>query len=447
MEAMDYQSRSSKYNTWTPAEAKKQLATSQYLTARMRQQPIRTASVRHKPRPPPLVVTNLDGDTDTTRATTNNMSVNECSFSSAKSKLSLMSAESLSSSASLTPKKCSTPSSNKSSLQLKSSSRSSLSSSTYKVFQGPLANFKRLFNSMPKPFTTNNLDSSSNLKPQRDPHHRQDQDKRTLATKRPQTCDAFSSLSVCESFLNRSQSPPECSPPPPPPGELKSISYMDAIKYSNYDEFTRSRNERFATIGGGSIYCGAATLERPRNVKRLPINNLNHITPQPEQQVSQQQQQQPIYSQQTQCDLDMNSDSWQLTSLPVCYERNLSTVYEERRINNNNTNVDSVNNCGAVACQPSENGDHHLSVRPPDKFDDVDSAIVANQQCAPQQTFGRPLSLSRASTNQNSSHNSLTSIATTDSVLDYHRQNGTSYRFSFGQPNASINQVSFVSFY
>lgn len=104
--------------------------------------------------------------------------------------------------------------------------------------------------------------------------------------------------SVSKLSLNRSQTPPIC--PPPLSTELKSMSYMSS--YSNYDEFTRKRNEQNANLLNRSV--------RMRNRETTEVDTVDHgneIGSKP----------------------DCVSIPWQLNSLPVTYERNLATVPED----------------------------------------------------------------------------------------------------------------------
>lgn len=479
----------SKYNTLTPAEAKK---LNRFL--RNGRQPIRTASVLHKPRPPPIVVTDLDGADEVDakslpiNGAANNYSTSVCgvnyrdrrhsinygrpnslngrlyvvptsassssscnkhsnnhqptSPNDSESNLSYRSsieiADSVYGSMRLqtmsvdlgNPKNLSQIYDNvrdlnnvrssqmtindyqnnklsddsftsarseismdmdRSSNKSRSTSKASLSSSTYKVFQGPFANFKRFFRNMPRPFT-----STTELKHQINNNHISNHYEKSSEESMSRVC------------LDRSQSPPVC---PPPPGELKSVSYMEsAVNYSNYDEFTRARNERL-NVGHARYNDKYATVTK----QQAAFDGFSTVS--------------------RTCDRD-DSDSWQLTSLPVSYERNLTTVFEEKQSSPSDSPRGNMKEELEVAEYAQSEIINHL-IKPPVKFDDDGKSQrcgndVANNNHPPR-------------TSATNSSQSLASTTTVDSVLDYHRQTATAYRFSFAQTVPPTNQVSFRS--
>lgn len=97
--------------------------------------------------------------------------------------------------------------------------------------------------------------------------------------------------------LNRSLTPPIC--PPPLSTELKSMNYLSS--YSNYDEFTRRRNEQNASLLDRSVRL------RGREISSIDAVDNGDIK-------------------RTQCDVT----PWQLNSLPVSCERNLAPVPEDK---------------------------------------------------------------------------------------------------------------------
>lgn len=436
--SQNFQSRN-KYNTLTPAEAKK---LNRFLFQNGKQ-PVRTASVLQRPRPPPIMVTDLDsaslelksssrhsinygrshtisrtygkniystgpyqrpgslndsqsnlsyrssidtsasggygsmrlqtvsvdlgnptyglrsrrGSIQSTRttagcgggataATTVDYQSNKLSdesFASARSEISSMDFE-------RTPTKSS-----------HTSSKMSLSSSTYKVFQSPFNNFKRLFRHMPRPFANEPVDKTHQ------------NSTKSVATNANESLEE----SISKICLNVSQSPPVC---PPPPGELKSMPYLtDSISYSNYDDFTKSRNEN-----------NFKNLYNPSHVDVFDGPSVDGAHG------------------------DNDDDhSWQLTSLPVSYERNLTTVVEEKQ------NNPSVADCYSP----------HELIQPPVNFDD-------NLSVSQQQRQQSPMISKLASSSQ-----SLASTATNDSAVDEYRKAATAFRFSYAQPVASPEQV------
>lgn len=301
------------------------------------------------------------------------------------------------------------PSSTHSSRPARSASKPSLSASTYKVFQSPFANFKRLLRSMPRPFA--GPDEST-------PTLNANFDTTTTSSHcngAASNCNAESlgDLSISDSIsqlgLNKSQSPPAC---PPPPGELKSMCYMEsAINYSNYDEFTKARNERMA--------------QRQQAVRDGldPANALNHHHLDDRLSIE-----------------SHDSEAWQMTSLPVYYERNLTTVFEEKQAScemaqkmraQNGSNAD----CGCRS-NPDEEQRGHL-IRPPTHFDDSADTTLTSDNINTIVTKHKLAS--------NGSMQSLNSCATTGS--GYHQAPATPYRFSFAQPlqpphESCVNQVS-----
>lgn len=260
--------------------------------------------------------------------------------------------------------------------------KSSLSASTSKVFQNQLFNIKKFFRQMPirRSFISSNNNTN---------------DQKVTSTDTSSQEDKYS---LNESFshicLNRSQSPAVC---PPPPKELKSMTYMESSNnYSNYDEFTRARNKQTSTL----------LSNHARSSLRQSIQNDDCGLPT------------------VNCE---DSESWQLTSLPISFERNLTTVFEEKQIPARN----SFRLNGALP-NPYQNGapkldDVYQTVKIPNNFEDVNPIKNA--------------------TSSSCSSQSLASITTTDSVLDFHRQNNSSFRFSYSQSNDVYAQVSFLQWF
>lgn len=201
--------------------------------------------------------------------------------------------------------------------------------------------------------------------------------------------------SISQICLNRSQSPPVC---PPPPRELKSMSYMEsAVNYSNYDEFTKVRNQQASSLLNGHVRAHQAAreyvIDDPKGFSG-PKNN-------------------------------EDQDSWQLTSLPVSYERNLTTVFEEKQMFG--SKLDTASSTRQNFNLSSNNKGHLIT--PPANFD---------ENCY---TNGANIIQNSPIIADNSSQ-SLNSITTADSVLDFHRQTAASFRFSYAQPGPFEN-VSF----
>lgn len=453
-----------KYNTLTPAEAKK---LGKYLSHR--QAPIRTASVLNKPRAPPIVVTNLDDDGidlkqpatsqqqqqqqqisspsqyhdsisnlsfkssrdspdcaqqtvnrnfqtmsvdigysqtgqcrpvsinfDTTRtrlrcqpkrSNTLNSRIFDDSFSSAKSDFINLSGRS----SSATPTKFSYFPAHVAPTPLvepdRSSSKLSLSSSTYKVFQSPLAKFKRLFRGIQRPFSQANTNRSDGQEKTttinaNKTHHQQQTCARSLA-------DFSLNDSLSQSSLNKSQSPTVL--PPALPEELRSLGYIGggSVDYSNYDEFTKARNNEL-------------TLPK-RNSRNLHSNDTNGNN-------SGQQHSSFMRSGGD----DSDEGSWQMTSLPVYFERNLTTVFEEkqhpvanltdlaksrqrrqtRRLTQIISPIDFEHELKLL-----DSEEIYQTIKPPKKFDDLanaDDTSLEFQRCQPASpfrfSFGQPLS-------------------------------------------------------
>ena len=345
-----------------------------------------------------------------------------------------------------------------------SSSKTSLTSSTYKAFQSPFANIKRFFrNSIPKQFgaTSHGADETDSASQVGQKDHERLCSVIEKSTNTGFSNDSFkSSLSKytsdfsvgdSASIFNRSQTPPAC---PPPPGELKSMCYMGgSINYSNYDEFTRLRNRRLGNR--------PHSLEDPDDLyKRQTSSVLPRLPPQPPPvhrlisghnglHSSTARQQQTVQD----CDQSGDSESWQLASLPVYFEHNLTTLFEEQKASNSKPQVGSTSrpasaNFMSIYQQPktfdpsnsarvqangqsSDNG----MIRPPKTFDDCRSNLRANDS-----TLTR--SNSKVCSNQ-----SLSSSTTTESVFDYQRQPvavvpASPYRFSFAQPLPSTVPLS-----
>lgn len=257
--------------------------------------------------------------------------------------------------------------------------KNTLSLSTSKVFQNQIFNIKKFFRHMP--IRRSFMGSTNN-----------DNERKTASTETNQPEDQYSlNESLSQICLNRSQSPPVC---PPPPKELKSMSYMEnSVNYSNYDEFTRARNKHTSTL----LNSHARSSQRQSNQNNdcgLPIVDRE------------------------------DSESWQLTSLPISFERNLTTVFEEKQ--NPKAKTFHKNKAPVAPLQsvnPKVDGDDK-SIKPPRDFDDVVGVKnSASSSCSSQ---------------------SLASITTTDSVLDFHRQNNSSFRFSYTDSNNVYAQVSFL---
>lgn len=320
----------------------------------------------------------------------------------------------------------------------RSASKASLSSSTYKVLQSPFANFKKLFRNLPRPFSgvaaaqdTQSADSHYNV----NNRHPDDDDKAkqiqtdflNISCQSDQTTIGNISISdsVSQISLNKSQSPPVC---PPPPGELKSMSYMESanVNYSNYDDFTRARNERMA---------------RQQAEKSARQQNGD---------------QDDGYQSKPTTNNDSDADSWQMTSLPVYYERNLTTVFEEKQASceladknfGGRSELDIYNNTGTFF------GGGSQSIGPPSDFDDSshkrvnqlnenEDNDITDEQSQQQQ---QPIKTSR------SIQSLVSSSSTSDSALDFQQRQqqlatsvvvpSTPYRFSFGQPIQTNDQVS-----
>lgn len=277
----------------------------------------------------------------------------------------------------------------------KSLSKTSLSTSTSRVFQNQLCSLKKFFRYMPirRSYVSNNSDN---------------QKQHSTTTQSDNYPPSIQSSSLEESlsqlFLNRSQSPPIC---PPPPGELKSMSYMEnSVNYSNYDEFTRARNKQ------ASLLLGRSNNQQQSSQKDRDDFN-------------------PDYSPNGFVASEYDEgNSWQLTSLPISYERNLTTVFEEK-LNSLDTTIrgfrDKDNNNATIYNNNNNNTkkEKHL-IKPPDNFEDK-VQIPSNH----------PIS-------NGSSSQSLASVTTADSILDFHRQTATSFRFSYARPS-SFDRVSFDS--
>lgn len=361
-------SNRNKFNTLTPAEAQ---AHAKRLRAGLRT-PSRTASVLHKPRAPPMLAPTTD---QRPQCSPSPRDLPDCAPPSALQSMSvdlgdparsIASSSSYSSPRSLAGfSKLRNIEHQQSSqcLKQRQASRNSLSSSTSKVIQ----NFKRLFQRQapaPAPSPT------------------------------PSNADALSyssfhtslNESVSQICLNRSHSPATICQPLPPSCDLKSMSYLEgnatlsqSVNYSNYDDFTRLRNEQTSNLLHQSR---PASNHHPDDL----YSNLSHI--------------------------DDDSNSWQLTSLPIAYERNLTTVFEEQ-----------ANQAGLQR--------RALKPNPPDPPVNFRSMTSTNHIGTEDESNRRISSPSQ----------SLSSVATIDSVLDSSVSNKqtlnskrTSFRFSYTQP-------------
>lgn len=295
-----------------------------------------------------------------------------------------------------------------------SASKSSLSSSTSKVFQNQFSSLKRFFRNIPlrRSFISNSTTNTSNL----------DTQSVNLATEQQILSESISQL-----YLNRSQSPqPNC---PPPPCELRSTTYMES--YSNYDDFTKARNEKTNAL-----------LSSNRS-SRLYLNgyhaNNNHNS-------NESTQQQPVSPS---TDEGQSPDSWHLASLPVSFERNLATVFEER------SKLEFESKYDEVYRNQSKPGQDllRISVGPAARQQPSPSAPIKTQDNNfEQDNYSNKQSATSSSTQSLSSSN-----ATNDSVLDHqhrtsnqnnnkldtdnsnnthvtHLPPATPYRFSFAQP-------------
>jgi hypothetical protein len=369
-----------KYNTLTPAEAKK---LNRFLGNRP---PARTASVLHKPRAPPIKVTNLD-NTNVTPTKNNYFPANIPERPQSASKLSL-------------------------------------SSSTYKVFESPLANFKKLFRGMHRPFSQSNNTES--------------QDNSNKTTTRQQQCDntSIADLSLSDSIsqisLNKSQSPTVL---PPPPSELKSMCYIESgVNYSNYDEFTRARNERMrGNLRRASNVGRAPSLNRPRLDSQISnIISYDNSSVQHEQQASFNKSD------------DSDDSSWQMTSLPVYYERNLTKVFKEKQppcievvASSRQSQVKATDFERALSVvDPDE---IYQTIKPPKRFDDPNNHLPVR---------GNDTSCDRAPSVDSFKSQTQSFATITDATLELHRrQPATPFRFSFAQPLNDTDQVSFVLVY
>lgn len=423
-----------KYNTLTLAEAKK---LNGHLNGR---RPIRTASVLHKPRAPqprslsrtPSKSINQTLALENRTLQDSNRTLNE-SFYSASSDC-----------------KC------------KSASKASLTSSTSRALKDQFSHFKKFFRISPirRSFigssatsgSSNNISSGRNTGDDHQHHHRkplppqpprlaadlQHNNHQSAATTTASTatmCDQ-NSLSdyISDLCLNRSQSPPVC---PPPPGELKSMIYMESNldDYSNYDEFTYLRNQRTSALLMNSLHHQRAPEPRSNKNQHQHHRHYHHHHRVGQHSNGSGGSSSNGTENNSPSSLDQDDqDCWQMTSLPVAYERNLTNVMEERQqeasnaappgyTENNNSNHSSSD----LKVLPACNG----FIKPPESFVDTNGGGGVQQLSS---------GMSHTSSNQ-----SLTSVTTTDSVLDFHRQTGTSFRFSYGQPTAYEN-VSFVSF-
>ena len=348
----------------------------------------------------------------------------------------------------------------------RSDSKVSLSNSTYnKMFQSPFANFKKLFRNMPRPFTNGgplgSRQATATPKPENnvsslDPKLYNTSVSNNYTCRRQLKLDnscqsdvSLADISISDSIsqisLNKSQSPPVY---PPPPGELKSMSYMEsAINYSNYDEFTRARNERLNTR---------------QQLFSTKLNSQNGFASLVTGQGDDNQHQQHSNLKSTN-GLD-EMDSWQLTSLPVYYERNLTTVFEEKQASCDNAR-DGQQSSDKDSKWAHNDLDQQQMIKPPMDFDDngqkryTDDAVGGDD--TDRSTFDKRQQSDLSETNKLSQ--SLTSSTTADSVLDYQQQDkkqeqqrqqacdtlvpAKPYRFSFAQPlpsNPDNNLVSVV---
>lgn len=249
--------------------------------------------------------------------------------------------------------------------------KNSLSSSTSKVFQNQLSNIKKFFRYMPIRRSFMSHDS-----------------KRPVDSNQQNNYDIKQDKSLSQISINRSHSPPVC---PPPPKELKSMSYMESgVNYSNYDDFTRARNHQTSTLLNG----------HSRNPQ--PSTDSNHVG---------------VTSQ----TVDREDSSWQLASLPVAYERNLTTVFEEKH-NSSDIDKNNIKKSSASYNVYSPHADGDQLIKPPRNFEDNGLA--------------NPSTKTDSST---SSSQSLASISGADVNLEIQRRIATSFRFSYAQPNSFEN--------
>lgn len=287
-------SNRNKYNTLTLAEAKR---LDRYLNGR---RPTRTASVLNKPRAPPTIQPHhhqqQGGDIYGSSIAQNIYSTPPKSNNSSPTDSSRLQASSRTLNGS-----SSYSSSESDNCKFKSASKLSLASSTSKALKDQFSNIKKFFRLNQRPINGNNTNQSSSS----------DEDRKSLPpapppryangsggycssnhSQSPQSCgggdqtDSLFEYISDLSLMNRSQSPPVC---PPPPAEFKSMLYMESNldAYSNYDDFTNSRNKRTSAL-------------LMKNAHRNAKNSL---------------------------DDDDDQDSWMMTSLPVAYERNMTNNF------------------------------------------------------------------------------------------------------------------------
>lgn len=447
-----------KFNTLTPAEA---AAHARRLRTGCdgRQAPSRTASVLHKPRAPPMLVGDQQLTMTLDRRRPKQPDSNRYSLKLASDTIDCAPHRHLGQSMSLDlarehsnsiqsspvflhanrPKLRDITESrdsltNSALKQRNSTSRLSLSSSTSKVFQ----NFKRLFqrpsSAADQPASTR-YGNNKTIYNQPQSRARSPSDTFSYASSRSKPSECFNQSnntlgeSISQICLNRSQSPqPVCEPPP---SDFKSMSYMEnnstsPVNYSNYDEFTKLRNEQTNNLlSSSNIHKTNSDLQRQHTLdstyNAIPnYYNLHHID-------------------------DDTSESWQLTSLPVSYERNLTTVFEERRDIDKSQSQQPPKQDHQTSKPPTSsfNKRHPLSIQPPTNFSDQTSQYKTPvNNCSNVNSSRRDDSPSSAC----SPSQSMSSIATVDSVLDSDQQvksatRRASFRFSYTQPLTFDNNV------
>lgn len=251
-------------------------------------------------------------------------------------------------------------------------------------------------------------------------------------TKSEQTTPTKNVRQMSRTSLDDSQSPTVF---PPPPNELKTMSYLlNAARYSNYDEFTSTRNKISDAMMNNSLPGrrrdgpnGSAPLREDHFSSARSRENLPHqphnrprMTPRI-----------PLHD-----TMKGSCESWQLTSLPTDYEKNLGTLYEERKsFTDLSQNVYSSPTNGDIECIYGFNTSFVRRQLPqtPNNFDD--------------KSLNKSARLSNGVSDQTDSSQSLTSTNTSDSFLDQQRQTATNFRFSYSQPRSfqqtTNNQVSF----
>lgn len=443
-----YRSNLHKSNTLTPADVKK-LASQNFGQRRA----VRTASVLRKPKaPPPLKTTNFDDEIvqSNHQMLSLNLDSNSSRLSSTlpRNRTLIPTTKSISPdpapfTASIAAPGYNYHSQNRS--QNHNQHQSQDSNSRLKLLKmTPISSFKRFWKLMSgnisdekKLSSSTGCSTSDNSKLSISENLHKDNSRLYLSS--------IGSLGT--DSIDNSASPTMC---PPLSDQLKSVSYMaSANNYSNYDEFTRSRNKLSSTLLNHSHSQRVTTKkhlesyddDRTGNRECINVaNNNNKIQTNVATSCRSQfnnnnnydsfHQNNNDYSRPKSdltklvSDNQADDDAWQLSSLPLTYEKNLSTLYEERQNHSDSINDKTLTSNDFVYGFGTNDLQNVSS--------NLDEPTLDKKRLLQQHSNGV--------SDQTDSSQSLNSTNTSDSFIENQRQNAKNFRFSYGQPKSFQQQ-------